>query len=138
MPHVISDEDGIRKTAAEYCRLYDDRRFDEFEDIWAEDATFRVRDQVQKGRHTIRKYIEGLESSRLVVMHCLFNLVINVRGDSAETVADSLGIGVRDGQIRLAGGGRALLRLVKHSDRWRIADMEFRPLLSPSENALLR
>ncbi len=146
----VTDEEAIRRTAAEYCQFYDDRRFDDFEDIWTEDAVFHVRDIVRKGRRNIRAFIEGLVTPRNGApapseagahairshpggMHCFFNFIIEVTGYTAGAQADYLAAGVRDGQIGLGSGGRVLLRLVKEPDRWRIADMEFRLLLAPEE-----
>lgn len=126
----VSDEEGIRKTVVEYCRCYDDRTFDVFEDIWTKNATMRTGSVTSRGRRNIRKYVETLALPRPAMMHCFVNLVINVKGRTSETACDYLAVGVRDAQIRLVSGGRINFRLHKEPDRWRIADMEFKLFLN--------
>ena len=39
----MSDEDGIRRTIANYCRLFDSKQWDELGKIFAEDASVTSR-----------------------------------------------------------------------------------------------
>ena len=127
----MTDEEAIRKTVAEFCQLQDDRRFDEFLDIWVEEATFRFLGLVHKGRDNIREYLEQFPARRGV--HGGFNPVIETAGDSAQAGADYIWFDVIDGDLQVNSGGRFNFRLVRNPDRWRIAELEVRLLLSDEE-----
>jgi ketosteroid isomerase-like protein len=130
----MTDAEAITKTIGEYCQLYDDRRFDEFREIWVEDAVFRVRDIIHRGRDNVRKFIEGLSySSNQRGVHGSFNPVIEIDGDSAKAHADYIWFGVVDGKLHVGSGGRYNFSLVRNSDRWRISELEVRLLLTPEE-----
>ncbi len=134
----MSDTEAIRRTIAEYCQLYDERLFDEFEEIWTEDATFRVQDRPggARGRKAIAAYLEGRTATKrgpqptLRSVHGSFNPIIDVMGDEADAWAEYVAFGERDGVLSIGSGGRYHFRMVRESDRWRIADLETR-LISP-------
>ena len=48
------DEDQIRRTLSEYSQRCDDGRFDEWADLFTEDARFVLSGQVTEGRDSIR------------------------------------------------------------------------------------
>lgn len=124
--HARTDEEGIRKTVAEYCRCYDDRAFDRFEDIWTARATMITGSATTHGRQEIRRYVETLPLPRPALMHCFVNLVIDIAGATAETACDYFALGVRNAEIKIVSGGRIEFTLAKEPDRWRIARMEFK------------
>lgn len=39
----MSDEDGIRRTIAKYCQLFDSKKWDELAEIFAEDSSVTSR-----------------------------------------------------------------------------------------------
>jgi ketosteroid isomerase-like protein len=134
----MSDTEAIRRTIAEYCQLYDERLFDEFEQIWTEDATFRVQDRPggARGRKQISAYLEGRTATKrgpqptLRSVHGSFNPIIDVHGDTANAWVEYVAFGERNGSLSIGSGGRYHFRMVKDSDRWRILDLETR-LISP-------
>ena len=138
MAGLESDTEAIRRTIAEYGQLYDERLFDEFEQIWTEDATFRVQDRPggARGRKAIAAYLEERSETKrgpqptLRSLHGSFNPIIDIAGDEADACAEFIEFGPRDGALAFGGGGRYHFRLVRDSDRWRIADLETR-LVSP-------
>jgi len=135
----MSDTEAVRRTIAEYCQLYDERLFDEFEEIWTEDATFRVhgRPGGARGRKEIAAYLEGRGGTKrgpqptLRSIHGNFNPIIDIAGDEADAWAEYVSYGERNGALSIGSGGRYHFRMVRDSDRWRIADLETR-LLSPN------
>ena len=133
----MSDEEAIRKTIAQYCQLYDDRRFDEFADIWTEDAVFRTLDIIHKGRDNVRKFVEGLGYSARRGVHGSFNPVIDIDGDTAVARADYIWFGVNDegDKLQVGSGGRYNFKLVRNPDRWRITELHVTLLLFPEEPA---
>ena len=136
----MTDAEEIQNTIAEYCHFYDDRRFDEFEDLWAEDAIFHssTRDPVHRGRHNIRVHIEGNGARSKRGIHGTFNPVIKVTGDTAEATTDYIWAGVSEERLQLGPGGRYNFRFVKNPDRWRIAELYVKVLLTAEENATRR
>jgi 3-phenylpropionate/cinnamic acid dioxygenase small subunit len=134
----MSDYEAIRQTIAEYCQHYDDWRFDDFEQIWTEDATFAVegRDAPIVGNKNIAAYLEKRVSATRNVEHPIENIhgsfapIIRIDGKAAEARADYLAFRARDGQLVISSGGRYIFRLVRHDDRWRISELLVR-LLAP-------
>src|SRR5262249_53092748 len=53
----MTDEEGIRRTLALYCQLCDDGRFDEWADLYTEDAVFRVMGGEHRGPEAIKAFI---------------------------------------------------------------------------------
>ena len=60
-PRDREDEDQIRRTLAEYCQLLDDGRFDQWADLFTEDARLVLLGQVTTGRDAIRDYMMGVQ-----------------------------------------------------------------------------
>jgi hypothetical protein len=46
----MSDEDGIRRTIAKYCQLFDSKKWDELAEIFAEDSSVTSRRGTLQGR----------------------------------------------------------------------------------------
>jgi ketosteroid isomerase-like protein len=130
----MSDTEAIRRTVAEYGQLYDERLFDEFEQIWTEDATFRVQGRPggARGRKAIAAYLEERSATTrgpqptLRSLHGGFSPIIDIAGDEADAWTDFVEIFPRDRDLSVGGGGRYHFRMVRDSDRWRIADLETR------------
>ena len=57
---VGEDEDQIRRTLAEYSQRCDDGRFDEWADLFTEDARFVLSGQVTEGRDSIRNMMTAM------------------------------------------------------------------------------
>jgi ketosteroid isomerase-like protein len=50
---LMSDQDGIRRTIAQYCQLFDAKRWDELANIFAEDASVTSRRGTFHGRANV-------------------------------------------------------------------------------------
>ena len=58
---VNDDEDQIRRTLAEYSQLCDDGRFDEWGELFTDDARLEVMGQVKTGRSAIVTYMRSVQ-----------------------------------------------------------------------------
>ena len=118
-----SDEDGIRRTLAQYAQFCDDGRFDDFADLFAKDATFRVLDQAHEGRQSIKAFMEKAMPPEKRGRHACFNSVIEVDGDTARAFTDYVFVGRADGGgFAITSVGRYHDNLVREGDRWRFAE----------------
>ena len=115
----MSDEDEIKRTFSQYAHFCDDGRFDEWSDLFAEDATFSVMGQTHKGREAIKAFIIPAQQPEARGKHVCFNSVIDIEGDEAYAWTDFLFV---DQQKVITQVGRYHDRLVKGRDRWRFAD----------------
>jgi len=118
----MSDEEGIRRTLARYCQLFDAKQWDELASIFSEDASVISRRGTFEGRAAV---IRDLRSAMTEDYHgTLFasNVVIRVDGNSAAAVSDFLEVG--DGKIQAVGMYKD--GLVKSGDSWLLARKEIR------------
>jgi len=118
----MSAEDGIRRTLALYCQLFDDKQWEQLATIFSEDASVTSRRGTFKGRAAV---IRDLRSAMTDGYHgTLFasNVVITVDGDSATAVSDFLE--VEDGRILAVG--TYLDALVKSGASWLMVRKEIR------------
>ena len=86
----MGSEDGIRRTIAMYCHLFDAKQWDELAKIFADDASVTSRRGTFQGRANV---IRDLQSAMTDDYHgTLFtsNSWITVDGDTASAVSDFL------------------------------------------------
>ena len=136
----MTDPAAIQNVIAAYCQLNDDRRFDEFEELWTEDATFgsSTRTPVHKGRGNIRRHFESRSDPARRGIHAPFTPRIKVNGEEAEATADYVWFGVSQGELELGPGGRYKFRFAKESGCWRISELFVQVLLTAQENEARR
>jgi 3-phenylpropionate/cinnamic acid dioxygenase small subunit len=115
----MSDEEDIRTTLAQYAHFCDDGRFDEWADLYTEDATFSVLGQTYKGREAVKSFIIKGQPPERRGKHICFNSVIEVEGNEAWVVTD---YAFMDKQKMITNAGRYHDRLVRNRDRWRFAE----------------
>ena len=78
----MSDEDAIRRTIAQYCHFCDDGRFDEWADLYTDDATFRSWATPTRGGPTSRRSSSRASRPTRRGKHICFNTVIDIDGDA--------------------------------------------------------
>lgn len=133
-----SAEEGIRRTIAQYALFCDDGRFDEFADLFTEQATFSALGPPQVGRASIRDYMAKAQPPQRRGKHLCFNTVIDVSpdGSTAEAVTDYLFVGIQPhggyAAANPTSAGRYHDRLVRDSDRWRFAERRIVFMANPS------
>jgi ketosteroid isomerase-like protein len=118
----MSDEDGIRRTIAKYCQLFDAKKWDELAEIFAGDSSVTSRRGTFQGRANV---IRDLQNAMTGDYHgTLFtaNSWITVEGDTASAVSDFLE--VEDTQI--VATGRYRDTFIRSGDSWLLASKEIR------------
>jgi 3-phenylpropionate/cinnamic acid dioxygenase small subunit len=117
----MSDEDAIRRTIAQYCHFCDDGRFDDWADLYTDDATFSVMGNTYTGRAEVKAFIEKGQSPERRGKHICFNTVIDIDagGGSARAWTDYIFI---DKSHAITSAGRYHDRFVRQPDRWRFVE----------------
>ena len=115
----MSDEEAIRRTIAQYAHFCDEGRFDEWADLYIEEATFSVLGETHEGRQTIKAWITKAQPPELRGKHVCCNSVIDVDGDQARAWTDYIFI---DQTKSVTSAGRYHDRFVRQDDRWRFAE----------------
>lgn len=114
----MTDEEGIRRTLALYCQLCDDGRFDEWAQLYAEDAVFKVMGDVYQGPEAIKGFIAQAQPEGRRGKHVAVNPLIEVDGDAARAWTDYIWVGPGTGQFPVTNVGRYHDRLVNRDGRW--------------------
>ncbi len=117
----MNDEDRIRRTLNEYSQLLDDGRFDEWADLFTEDARLELGDQATVGRPAIRAYMAEVQASGRRGMHVTTNSLVDVDvdGDTARATTDYLFVRPGAEGLVLVAAGRYHDRMVRDGERWR-------------------
>lgn len=122
-PTATPDHEAIRDLMSQYCHLVDDERFEDFAELFTEDAvvTAKVAGTTYRGPAEIRGFLEGQPAHRRG-LHVTVNHRIAVDGDSATATADFFVIARRPEGLHLFAMGRYDDRLVRGGGRWRFAE----------------
>ena len=121
----MTDHEAITRVVARYCHLLDDGRWDEFADLWADDAEFVLGGEATRGRDAIRASIEATQPTERRGRHLAVNLELDVDGDRATGVVDFMFWGRdREGKAKLMFLGRYDDRLVRTDGTWRFERRE--------------
>jgi len=121
----MTDHEAIARVVARYCHLLDDGRWDEFADLWAEDAEFVLGGETTRGRDAIRASIEATQPPERRGRHLAVNVEVDVDGDEASAVVDFMfWARDREGKAKLMFLGRYDDRLVRSDGGWRFARRE--------------
>jgi 3-phenylpropionate/cinnamic acid dioxygenase small subunit len=121
----MTEEDGIRRTLAEYCQLLDDGRFDDWAEVFAADATFMPLGNVVTGREAIRAWAyETFPDLDRIGRHLTINPIVDVDGETAVAKSDVLMLRPSPEGPRPVLVGEYHDRLVREGGRWRFARRE--------------
>lgn len=121
----MTDHEEIGRVVARYCHLLDDGRWDEFAQLWAEDAEFVLEGQSTTGRGAIRAAIEATQPPERRGRHLTANLEITVDGDRATHTCDFMfWARNKEGRSTLLFLGRYDDRLVRIDGEWQLARRE--------------
>jgi hypothetical protein len=118
----MSDEEGIRRTLAQYCQLFDSKKWDELAMIFAEDASVTSRRGTFKGRAEVTRDLRGALKDDYHGTLFTSNTLITVSGDKATAVSDFLAVE----DARILAVGTYVDTLVKSGDSWLFARKEIR------------
>lgn len=120
----MTDHDEIRQLLVAYCQLCDDGRFEEWAELYTEDATFTVMGTTHIGRSNLKGFIAGAQPPEARGKHFLSEPKIAVDGDIADCVTDYIFLAGRGTDIKVTSAGRYIDELLRDSGRWRFAARE--------------
>jgi hypothetical protein len=131
----MDDHDAIRRLITVYSQLLDDGRWDEWGELFTDDAVFTVWDQAFTGRGEIVKAIRGMQPE-FPGKHVAFATVIELDGDRALAWTDFLAVadsgpGQWGRSYAIASAARYHDRLVRQGGRWRFARRAIRDAGKP-------
>lgn len=115
------DEDGIRRTIAEYSQWCDDGHFDQWAELFTEDARLVFGQQTTDGRAAIKAYMEGVQPPAARGKHITGNTLIDVDGNTAAATTDYLFVRPSAGGLELIAAGRYHDQLVRYGGRWQFS-----------------
>ena len=125
---TVTDHDAIRQLLVAYCQTCDDGRFEEWSELYTDDATFTVVGTTHRGRAALRAFIEGAQPPESRGKHFLSEPSIDVDGDMASCVTDYIFLARQDTGIAVTSAGRYLDEVVRDRDGsrygWRFAARE--------------
>jgi 3-phenylpropionate/cinnamic acid dioxygenase small subunit len=122
---MSDDHEAIRNLLVDYCQLCDDGRFDEWGQLFTDDATFTVMGTTHTGRGDVQAFITAAQPPEARGRHLISQPRLTIDGDSAEARTDYAFVGRTDrGRLAVTSSGRYLDRFVRDGGRWRFASRE--------------
>lgn len=121
---MMSDHDEIRALLVRYCHLCDDGDFEDFADLFDEEATFTVMGEVHEGRAAIQEFMTASLPPEVRGKHLISQPLISVDGDTASAATDYAFVGRTPDGLGITSTGRYIDRLVRHGGRWLLAARE--------------
>jgi hypothetical protein len=119
----MTDEECIRQVLARFIQLRDDKRFEEWVQLFTEEGMFHYGSNLLVGRDAIRDNVETLLRDDRGKHLCL-NSVIDITGDAARVSSDFVKINPSDAgpnPYEIVVMGRYLDEFVRSGRSWRIA-----------------
>jgi 3-phenylpropionate/cinnamic acid dioxygenase small subunit len=129
---MSDDHEAIRNLLVDYCQLCDDGRFDEWGQLFTDDATFTVMGTTHTGRGDVQAFITAAQPPEARGRHLISQPRLNIDGDSADARTDYAFVGRTDRGLAVTSSGRYLDHLVRDGGRWRFASREIVFLGDPS------
>src|SRR4051812_34434013 len=112
---MTAEEDGIRRTIAQYVQFLDDQRFDELVDLFVEEGVLdAIGKSRRQGKAELRKLYEANRDPNRAarVKHLTFNSIIDVAGTTARSTSDFIEIAKTDSGAVISRAGRYVDTLV--------------------------
>jgi ketosteroid isomerase-like protein len=118
----MDDDRAIRRLITVYSQLIDDGRWDEWGQLFTEDAVFTVWDQAYTGREEIVTAVRGMQAE-FPGKHVAFATVVDLDGDRALAWTDLLAVadagpGPWGRAYAIASAARYYDQLVRVGERW--------------------
>ncbi|MGO8872124.1 MAG: nuclear transport factor 2 family protein [Acidimicrobiales bacterium] len=123
----------IRRTLGQYGQWLDDGLFDEWAELFTDDARLIFGDQVTEGRRAIREYIMTVQAAGSRGLHVTTNSLIDVDGGSASATTDYVFVRPTPQGLGIIAAGRYHDRLVRDGGRWRFCERTITMLGSDRE-----
>ena len=122
----LADQSAIRRVLALYCMLCDDGRFEEWAELFTEDATFTVMGGTHTGRAELQAFMAAAQPPETRGKHVAVSSVIELTADGARAWTDYIFVG-KVGEKRRLGvtsAGRYHDHLRQEDGTWRISARE--------------
>lgn len=119
-----SIREHVRDLIAAYCQFLDDGLFDQFADLFHEDAVVHIHDDHHEGRQAIREWMEQVQGAPARGRHLVTNTrFTRVEAGGAECISDFVFF-ARDEKVKWkpTASGRYLDRWTPGEDSWRLAE----------------
>jgi uncharacterized protein (TIGR02246 family) len=129
------DHEGIRRTLGEYGRLCDDGRFDEWAELFTDDARLGFPGQDAEGRDAIKALMEKVQPAEARGKHITANSLIEVDGGTATVTTDYLFVRTTSAGPAIVAAGRYHDRLVRRGARWLFEERRITLLDTPGPGA---
>jgi hypothetical protein len=132
----LEDREAIRLVIRDYGRLLDERRFDEFGQLFAEDGVY-VAGTTTRGPAAIADSLRRIMTANSLGLaepnfHVLFNERIELHGDQADATSQSFFVAPgADGAPRLVLMASYVDKFVRTSNGWRFASRVVHGNMSP-------
>lgn len=137
----VEDQLAITQLLASYGPLVDAGRADEAAALWTEDGSYHVERLAMRTPAHIAAMVRSEEHQSYLTggsVHFLGPAWVQVEGDEATAVCESLMVLHRDGEYRINRGTASHFRLRRTAEGWRISHRESALLDgSPRARALL-
>lgn len=133
---LVEDQLAITQLLASYGPSVDAGDPDRTAQLWTEDGEYDVKGWHMRGRDDIRAMVSSAQHQGLVSGGCLHFLgspYVQVDGDSAVAVCESMLVLHEEGQYRVARGGANRIHLRRTNDGWRMTSRTIRGLNGTQE-----
>ncbi|HEX3981463.1 MAG TPA: nuclear transport factor 2 family protein [Acidimicrobiales bacterium] len=127
------DEDGIRRTIAEYSQRCDDGEFDRWAELFTEDARLVFGEHATEGRAAIKAYMEQLQPPAARGKHITGSILVDVDGTTAAATTDYLFVRPSASGLELIAAGRYYDQLVRGGSRWQFSQRTITMLGLPAQ-----
>jgi 3-phenylpropionate/cinnamic acid dioxygenase small subunit len=122
----VNDASGVRRLLALYCQLMDDRRYQEWSALFAEDGIWALGGREYRGPAEARAYMDQLLRDRphRRTRHLNTNLVIDLDGAHGVVTSDyaMLAREPDDAPWTVVAFGRYQDRVVRSAQGWQFAE----------------
>jgi 3-phenylpropionate/cinnamic acid dioxygenase small subunit len=116
---LMTDPEQVRRLLALYCQLLDDRRYNEWSQLFAADGVWALGGREYRGPAEVRAYMEQLirDRPRWRTKHLCTNIAMELDGPHGSVTSD-YALCARDGDVpwSVANFGRYEDRIVRRAD----------------------
>jgi 3-phenylpropionate/cinnamic acid dioxygenase small subunit len=129
---VTDEEDEIRRTLGRYSLLCDDGRFDQWGELFTEDARLELMGKVTLGRPAIVTYMQSIQPAESRGLHMTSGPLVEVDGASASATTNYMFVRPTADGMTIVAAGRYYDQLVRDGRRWLFAERRITMLSPPN------
>jgi hypothetical protein len=132
----LTDRADLADLLARQSRWLDERRFDETDTIFTEDATVHTQSGQSRGLRALTAQAQRVHAGFAAIQHITSGVVIDIDGDRATVRANLIAMFVRDAtasEPAAAIGERYRFEAVRTPNGWRFSRLEVAPVWRSGE-----